>query len=147
MSVRFVGRISSTAGTLLYAGLISLSKNRWHERNATKLYVANKHYTFFTELQTTVKLRRNIICFMRNDRNFYRYVKKMIDQKQLDNVESLKYFGSILTNDGRSTCEIECRCAMAKTALKKKRDLGHIGHGIEKEVSEVLHLLRSFIWC
>jgi hypothetical protein len=33
-------------------------------------------------------------------------VKIMIDQKQLDNVESFKYFGSILTNDGRCTCEI-----------------------------------------
>jgi hypothetical protein len=27
-------------------------------------------------------------------------VKIMIDQKQLENVESFKYFGSILTNDG-----------------------------------------------
>ena len=33
-------------------------------------------------------------------------VKIMIDQKQLENVESLKYLGSILTNDGRCTCEI-----------------------------------------
>jgi hypothetical protein len=28
-------------------------------------------------------------------------VKIMIDQKQLENVESFKYLGSILTNDGR----------------------------------------------
>jgi len=33
-------------------------------------------------------------------------VKIMIDQKQLENVESFKYLGSILTNDGRCTCEI-----------------------------------------
>jgi hypothetical protein len=35
-------------------------------------------------------------------------VKIMIDQKQLDNVESFKYvyLGRILTNDGRCTCEI-----------------------------------------
>ena len=32
-------------------------------------------------------------------------VKIMIDQKQLENMESFKYFGSILTNDGRCTCE------------------------------------------
>ena len=32
--------------------------------------------------------------------------KIMIDQKQLENVESFKYLGSILTNDGRCTCEI-----------------------------------------
>jgi hypothetical protein len=36
-------------------------------------------------------------------------VKIMIDQKQLENVESFKCLGSILTNDGRCTCEIKCR--------------------------------------
>ena len=36
-------------------------------------------------------------------------VKIMIDQKQLENVESFKYLGSILTNDGRFSCEIKCR--------------------------------------
>jgi len=30
-------------------------------------------------------------------------VKIMIDQKQLENVESFTYLGSILTNDGRCT--------------------------------------------
>ena len=44
----------------------------------------------------------------------------MIDQK-LGNVESFKYFGSILTNDGRCTCEIKCRIAMAKAAFNKKK--------------------------
>jgi hypothetical protein len=34
-------------------------------------------------------------------------LKIMIDQKQLENVESFKNFGSILTNDGRRTCEIK----------------------------------------
>ena len=48
-------------------------------------------------------------------------IKNMIDQKQLENVESFKYLGSILTNDGRCTCEIKCRIAMAKDALNKKR--------------------------
>jgi hypothetical protein len=43
-------------------------------------------------------------------------VKITIDQKQLDNVESFKHLGSILTNDGRCTCEIKCRNAMAKAA-------------------------------
>jgi len=33
-------------------------------------------------------------------------VKIMIDRKQLGNVESFKYLGSMLTNDGRCTCEI-----------------------------------------
>ena len=30
-------------------------------------------------------------------------VKIIIDEKQLENVESFKYLGSILTNDGRCT--------------------------------------------
>ena len=47
----------------------------------------------------------------------------MIDQEQLENVESFKYFDSILTNDGRCTCEIKCRIAMAKAAFNKKRVL------------------------
>jgi hypothetical protein len=41
-------------------------------------------------------------------------VKIMIDHKQLQNVESFKYLGSILTNDGRCTSDIECRITMAK---------------------------------
>ena len=48
-------------------------------------------------------------------------VKIMIDQKQLENVESFKYLGNILTNDGRCTCEIKCRIGMAKAAFNKKR--------------------------
>ena len=56
---------------------------------------------------------------MRNLRQFP--VKIVIDQKQLENVESFKYLGSILTRDGSCTCEIKCRIAMAKTAFSKKR--------------------------
>jgi len=37
--------------------------------------------------------------------------------------ESFKYLGSILTNDGRCTCEIKFRIAMAKAAFNKKRTL------------------------
>jgi hypothetical protein len=35
-------------------------------------------------------------------------------------VKSFKYLGKILTNDGRYTCEIKCRIAMAKAAFNKK---------------------------
>ena len=38
-------------------------------------------------------------------------------------METFKYLGSILTNDGRCTCEIKCRIAMAKAAFNKKRVL------------------------
>ena len=43
--------------------------------------------------------------------------------KHLENVESFKYLCSILTNEGRCTCEIKCRIAMAKAAFNKKRTL------------------------
>ena len=47
-------------------------------------------------------------------------VKIMIDQKHLENVESFKCLVRILTNDGRCTCEIKCRNAMAKAAFNKR---------------------------
>ena len=47
----------------------------------------------------------------------------MIDKKQLENVECFKYLGSILTNNGKCTCEIKYRIDMAKAALNKKRAL------------------------
>ena len=50
-------------------------------------------------------------------------VKIVIDQKQLENVESFKYLGSVLTNDGRCICEIKSRIAMAKAAFNKNRAL------------------------
>jgi len=47
----------------------------------------------------------------------------MIDQKQLEKLEFFKYLGSMLTNDGRCTCEIKFRIAMAKAAFNKKKNL------------------------
>ena len=47
----------------------------------------------------------------------------MIDQKQLENVGCFIYLGSMLTNDGRFTCEIKSKIAMAKAALNKKTHL------------------------
>ena len=47
----------------------------------------------------------------------------MIDQKQLENVECFKYLGSIITNDGKCTCEIKSRIAMAKAVFNKKKTL------------------------
>jgi hypothetical protein len=41
-------------------------------------------------------------------------VKIVIDKKELENVESFKYLGCILTNDGRCMCEIKYRIAVAK---------------------------------
>ena len=44
----------------------------------------------------------------------------MIDQKQLENMESFKYLGSMLTNYGRCTCEIKHRIAWQKLYLTKR---------------------------
>jgi hypothetical protein len=43
-----------------------------------------------------------------------------IDQKQLENVKCFKYLGSLLTDDGRYTCEIKSRIAMAKAEFNKR---------------------------
>jgi len=50
-------------------------------------------------------------------------ITSMIDQKQLENVESFKYLGSMLTKDGRYTCEIKSRIVMVKAAFNKKKKL------------------------
>ena len=72
----------------------------------------------------------------------------MIHQKQLENVECFKYLGSMLTNDGRCTCEINSRIAMAKAAFNKKKTFyQQIGHKFEEETSKMLHLERGFVWC
>jgi hypothetical protein len=66
----------------------------------------------------------------------------MTDQKHLENVESFKYLGSILTNDGRCTCEIKCRIAMAKAAFNKKRDL--FSSTLDLELK--MELVKCYIW-
>jgi len=60
----------------------------------------------------------------KSDENFKTTIpSKNYRPKQLENVGSFKYLGSVLTNDGRCTCEIKCRIAMAKAAFKNKRAL------------------------
>ena len=61
-------------------------------------------------------------------------------------MESIKYLGSILTNDGRCTCEIKRKIAMAKAAFNKKRTL--ITSTLDLELrKKVVRLEHSFIWC
>jgi len=69
-------------------------------------------------------------------------VKIMIDQKQLENVESFKYLGSILTNDGRRICKIKCRIAMAKAAFNKKRTL--LTSTLDLELRK--KLVKCYVW-
>jgi hypothetical protein len=69
-------------------------------------------------------------------------VKIMIYQKQLENVESFKYLGSILTNDVRCTCENKYSIAMAKGAINKTRDL--FTSKLDLEVRK--KLVKCYIW-
>ena len=66
----------------------------------------------------------------------------IIGQKQLENVESFKYLGSILTNDGRCNCEIKCRIAMAKAAFNKKRALFTSTLDVELRKK----LVKCYVW-
>jgi hypothetical protein len=64
------------------------------------------------------------------------------DQKQLENVECFKYFGSMLTNDERCTCEIKSRIVMAKATFAKKKTLftSKLGLNLKKK------LVKCYIW-
>jgi len=66
----------------------------------------------------------------------------MFDQKQLENVECIKYLGSMLTNDGRCTCEIKSRIAMTKAAFNKKKTLftSKLDLNLRKK------LIKCYIW-
>jgi hypothetical protein len=66
----------------------------------------------------------------------------MIDQKQLENMECFKYLGSILTNDGRCTCEIQSRIAMAKAAFSRRKTLftSKLNLNLRKK------LVKCYIW-
>jgi len=53
-----------------------------------------------------------------------------------------KYLGSILTNEGRCTCEIKCRIAMAKAAFNKRRTL--FTSTLDLELRK--KLVKCYIW-
>jgi hypothetical protein len=52
------------------------------------------------------------------------------------------FLGSILTNDGRCTCEIKCRIAMAKAAFNKKRAL--FTSTLDLEIRK--KLVKCYVW-
>jgi len=57
-------------------------------------------------------------------------------------VECFKYLGSMLTNEGRCTCEIKPRISMAKTAFSKKKTLftSKLDLNLRKK------LIKCYIW-
>jgi hypothetical protein len=66
----------------------------------------------------------------------------MIDKKQLENVESFKYLGGMVTNDGRCTCEIKSRIAMAKATFNGKMALFTSKMDLELRKK----LVKCYIW-
>ena len=72
----------------------------------------------------------------------------MIEQKQLEDVECFKYLGSILTNDGRCTCEIKSRIAMAKAAFNKKKSLftSKLDLNLRKKLVKCYIWKYGFVW-
>ena len=76
-------------------------------------------------------------------------LKIMTDQKQLQNVEPFKYLGSILTNDGKCTCEIKSRIAMKKAAFDKKRALftSTLDLKFRKKLIKDYIGENSIVWC
>jgi hypothetical protein len=75
--------------------------------------------------------------------------KIMIDQKQLENLESFIYSGSMLTNDGRCSCEIKSRIAMVKNAFNKKRALftNTLDLKLRKKLVKCYIFQHCCIWC
>jgi len=69
-------------------------------------------------------------------------VTTMIDQTQLENVECFKYLGSMVTNDGRCTCEIKSRIPTVKAAFNKKKTLftSKLDLNLRKK------LVKCYIW-
>ena len=64
------------------------------------------------------------------------------DKIKLENVKCFKYLGSVLTEDGRCTCEIKSRIAMAKAAFNKKKNLctSKLDLNLRKR------LVRCYVW-
>jgi hypothetical protein len=64
-------------------------------------------------------------------------VNIMINQEQMDNVECLNCFGSMITNDARYMCEIKSKIAMTKAAFNSFPQ--QIGLKFKEESVEMLH--------
>jgi hypothetical protein len=71
-----------------------------------------------------------------------------IGKKPVENMEEFNYLGSMIINDARCTQEIKARIAVAKAAFnRKKTPQQQIRPRVKEEISEVLHLEHSFVWC
>jgi len=64
------------------------------------------------------------------------------DDRQLENVESFQYLRSVLTNEGRCTCELQCNIAMPKAVFNKKRT--HFTSTLDLQLRK--KLVKCYIW-
>src|SRR5688572_1678791 len=65
-----------------------------------------------------------------------------IDGQRVERVESFKYLGAIISEDGRSLNDIRTRIALAKNAFKKRKEL------LTKGLSRILktRLVKVLVW-
>ena len=61
---------------------------------------------------------------------------------ELENVKCFKYWCSMLTDDGRCTCEIKSRIAMAKAAFNKKKNL----FTSKLDLNLTKKLVKCYVW-
>jgi hypothetical protein len=89
------------------------NSNSEERRKPTDVYLP---VAFTQDFDDTSLYQVRILCKI-----FLQYISGNYDRPKTNgNVEYFKYLGSMLTNDGRCTCEIKSRIAMAKAAFNKK---------------------------
>ena len=70
-------------------------------------------------------------------------INVQIDRKDVEQVQSFTYLGQLITDDGRSECEIRRRIGVAKTAFSKKHRL-LTNRNISLETR--LRLVKCYVW-
>ena len=59
-------------------------------------------------------------------------------------MKCFKYLGSMLTDDGRCTCEIKSRIAMAKAAVNKKKKKNLFTSKLDLNLGK--KLVKCYVW-
>jgi hypothetical protein len=72
----------------------------------------------------------------------YGLINPKLNPLQLENVKYFIYLGTMLTDDGKCTCEIKSRIAMAKAAFNEKKNLfiSKLDLNLRKK------LVKCYIW-
>ena len=90
-----------------------------------------------------VKSRWFCVSSMRFSLNIIKTHRNMLEKRDKNlKKKCYKYLGSMLTNDGRCTCESKSRIAMAKAAFSKKKTL----FTRKLELNLRKKLIKCYIW-